>query len=243
VAVINETMVRSQLSDGEPIGRRLTYSWDEPTTVEVVGVVADVKLTSLDGEVRPAMFLPVSQNGIRMMTYVVRSEGDPAALASSGAAAIHTVNASLPVSNVRTLESVVAASIARPRITAQAAGGFGLAGLLLAAIGVYSVIAYSVSQRMREFGVRLALGATGADIVRMVVRQGLVLVGSGLALGLAIALPLTSLMRSLLFGVRPGDPLSVAAAGLVLLASAVLACYIPARRGMRADPAITLRAE
>ena len=243
VAVVNETMVREHLGDGDPIGKRLTYNWDEPTTAEVVGVVADVKLTNLDGEVRPAMFLPVTQNGIRMMTYVVKSEGDPAALAAASAAAIHTVNASLPVSNVRTLESVVAASIARPRITARAAGGFGLAGLLLAAIGVYSVIAYSVSLRMREFGIRLALGATGADIVRLVVRQGLLLVGGGLAIGFAITVPLTSLMRSLLYGVQPVDPASMLAAGLVLLAAAALACYIPARRGMQADPASTLRAE
>jgi predicted permease len=243
VAVVNEAMVRGHLGDGDPIGKRLTYSWDEPTTVEVVGVVADIKLTSLDGEIRPTMFLPVAQNGIRMMNYVIRTEGDPAALATAGVAAIHSVHPSLPVSNVRTLESVVAASIARPRITAQAAGGFGLAGLLLAAIGVYSVMAYSVSLRMQEFGIRLALGATGGDIVRLVVRQGLLLACGGLAIGLVIAVPMTRLMRTLLFGVQPGDPASIVAAGLVLLAAAAIACYIPARRGMQADPIVTLRAE
>ncbi|MCC7034431.1 MAG: ABC transporter permease [Acidobacteria bacterium] len=243
VAVVNETFARRFSSGENPIGRRLTYSWDKPTTVEVVGVVGDVRLTTLDGEVRATVYLPNAQRTIPMMTYALRTEGDPLTVAGAAIEAVRALAPNQPVSRVRALNEVVGQSLARPRIASTALLVFAAVALLLAAIGVYGVIAYSVSQRWTEFGVRLALGASPGAIRGMVVRRGLGLVLLGLALGLAAALPLARALESQLFGVRPFDwptyGLVAAVMGLVGLA----ASWIPALRATRMDPAAALRAD
>ncbi len=242
VAIVNETFVRLLSPDVSPIGRRLTDSLGE--TQEIVGVVGDVTLASLNGEFRPAIYLPLAQLPVGALTFVVRSAGgEPEAFSRSLAAVVREVDPNQPVSDIRTLDEVVSRSLLRPRVASAALGFFAAVALLLAAIGVYGVVAYGVSQRRAEFGVRLALGAQPADVVRLVLRQSMAMVLGGVAVGAVLAVPLSSSLRSLLFGVGPGDPLTLAAVIAVLVAAGVLASYVPARRGTRVDPVSALRAE
>jgi putative ABC transport system permease protein len=243
VTVVNETFVRTFYTGDNPLGKRVTYSWDKPTTVEIVGVVGDVKLTSLDGQVRPTMYLPHAQRAMVMMSYVLRTASDPAALAPSAVAALRELDPNQPIANVRPLADVVSRSLSRPRVTSTAIAAFALIAVLLAIIGVYGVVAYSVTQRLPEFGVRLALGAQPGDVLRMVLRQGMTMVTIGVIIGIALAVPSSAALRSQLFGIGPGDPLTLAGAALLLIAVALLACYVPARRGAVVDPMQTLRAE
>jgi len=242
VAIVNEAFVRLLSPDVSPLGRRLADSLGE--TQEIVGVVGDVTLASLNAEQRPTIYLPFAQLPIGAMTFVVRTAtGEPEALGRSVAAVIREVDPNQPVSDVRPLDQVVARSLLRPRVASAALGLFAAAALLLAAIGVYGVVAYGVSQRRAEFGVRLALGAQPGDVVRLVLRQSLVMVLGGVVTGAALAVPLSSTLRTLLFGVGPGDPITLAAVAALLVGAGVLASYLPARRGTRVDPVSALRAE
>jgi len=177
------------------------------------------------------------------MNFVVRTTGDPALLAPSAVRIVRDIDPLLPVSAVRPLEEVFAESIARPRLTAMAMSIFAAAALLLAALGVYGIVAYSVSQRSREFGIRVALGARQGQIISMVVAQNLRLVGLGLGLGLLTAIPATRLLRGLLFQVGPNDPMTFIGIGAVLAIVAIVAAYLPARRGTLVDPVVTLKSE
>jgi putative ABC transport system permease protein len=177
------------------------------------------------------------------MTFVVRTTGDPARLGPAAVRVVRQIDPLLPVSAVRPLEDVFAESIARPRLTAVAMTVFAAAALLLAALGVYGIVAYSVAQRWREFGIRVALGAQPRQLVRMVVGQNLRVVGFGLAAGLVAAIPATRLLRGLLFQVGPNDPITFAAIGVTLAAVAAVASYLPARRGTLVDPVVTLKSE
>lgn len=243
VGVVNETFVRTFYAGDNPLGKRLTYSWDQPTTVEIVGVVGDVKLTSLDGQVRPTVYLPHAQRAMVFMSYVIRTAGDPAGIAPAAVAAVRELDPNQPIANVRPLTEVVARSLSRPRVTSTAIAAFAIIAMLLAIIGVYGVVAYGVTQRLPEFGVRLALGARPSDVLRMVLGQGMVMVTIGVITGVALAVPSSAALRSQLFGIGPGDPLTLAGAALLLIAVALLACYIPARRGAVVDPVETLRAQ
>lgn len=241
VAIVNEAFVRAHSASASPLGRRLNDSLGE--TQEIVGVVGDVRLTSLTGDVRPTIYLPYAQLTIGALTFVLRSPGDPAALGLSVAAAVREIDPAQPVSDIQPLDDVRARSMIRPRMASAALGSFAAAALLLAAIGVYGVVAYGVSQRKAEFGVRLALGAQPGDVVRLVLRQSLVMVLGGVVVGAALAVPLSSTLRSLLFGVGPGDPVTLVAVAVLLVGAGVLASYVPARLGTRVDPVSALRAE
>jgi putative ABC transport system permease protein len=243
VAVINETFARQIYPGDNPLGRRFILNLGNEKPHEIIGVVGDVKLASLEGEVRPTAYLSSRQYAFGMMTYVVRTSADPARLGPAAVRVVREIDPQLPVSAVRPLGDVFAESIARPRLTAVAMSVFAAAALLLAALGVYGIVAYSVSQRTREFGIRVALGAKPAQIIGMVVGQNLRIVGLGLALGLACALPATRLLRGLLFQVGPNDPATFVAIGVTLMLVAVLASYLPARRGTQVDPVVTLKAE
>ncbi|MEW6320418.1 MAG: ABC transporter permease [Acidobacteriota bacterium] len=243
VAVVNETFVRRFFPGESPLGKRLTYSWDTPTPVEIVGVVGDVKLTSLDGEVRATVYLPNRQRAMPMMTYVLRTAGDPAAVAPSAVGAIRQLAPDQPVTSIRPLDDVVRRSVSRPRLTSGAVAAFAGVALLLAVLGVYGVMAYGVSQRLREFGVRLALGAEPRSVQALVLRQGMTMVAVGLVAGLALAVPASRLLRSMLFGVEPFDPATFGAVAAIMTTVGFAACYVPAWRGTQVDPAITLRAE
>lgn len=241
VAIVNETFVRQLSADVPAIGRRLDDSLGE--SQEIVGVVDDIALDSLGGQARPTIYLPHAQLPIGALTFVVRTAQDPASLGRAVAAAIRDVDPAQPVSDIRPLDDVVRASLTRPRIASATLGLFAAAALLLAAIGVYGVVAYGVQLRRAEFGVRLALGARPADIVRLVVAQSMWLIAGGALVGAVLSVPLSSGLRALLFGVAPGDPWTLAAVGAVVVAAGFLASYVPARRGSSVDPTTALRAE
>ena len=206
VAVINESFARQIYPGDTPIGRRFILNLGNETPHEIIGVVGDVKLVSLDGEIRPTAYLSSRQYAFGIMSYVVRTSGDSATLAPAAVRVIREIDPLLPVSAVRPLDEVFAESIARPRLTAAAMSIFAAAALLLAALGVYGIVAYSVSQRSREFGIRVALGAKPMQIVRMVVAQNLRVVAIGLAVGIIAAVPATRMLRGLLFQIQPNDP-------------------------------------
>ena len=243
VAVINETFARQIYPGDNPIGRRFILNLGNTKPHEIVGVVGDVKLATVEGEIRPTAYLSSRQYAFGLMNFVLRTTGDPALLGPAAVQVIRQIDPLLPVTAVRPLEDVFAESIARPRLTAAAMSIFGGAALLLAALGVYGIVAYSVSQRSREFGIRVALGAKPSQIIGMVVNQNLRIVGIGLALGLIASIPSTRLLRGMLFQVGPNDPTTFIAIGAILAAVAMVAAYVPARRGTQIDPALTLKAE
>jgi putative ABC transport system permease protein len=243
VAVINETFARQIYPGDNPIGRRFILNLGKDKPHEIVGVVGDVKLVSLDGEIRPTAYLSSRQYAFGIMTYVARASGDPARLAPTAERVIHEIDPLLPVSAVRPLTDVFAESIALPRLTTISMGIFAGVALLLAALGVYGVVAYSVSQRVREFGIRMALGARPGEIVGMVVRQTLTLIGLGLVAGIVCAVPATRLMRGMLYQIGPNDPITFVSIGALLALVGCLAAYLPAKLGTRLDPVTTLRAD
>jgi predicted permease len=245
VTVVNETMARRFWPGEDPIGKRLKQGWPEDQTPwrEVVGVVADVKTNGVDRQTPLQAYLPLAQRPANSVALVVRASGNPLSLATAAERAVHEVDKDLPVSDARSMDQLMSGAIARQRLTLALLLGFGLLALVLAAVGIYGVISYSVSLRTHEFGVRMALGARAGDVVRLVIGQGLRLTLAGVALGLLCAFGLTRWMESLLFGVRATDPLTFAVITVLLTAIALLACYLPARRAARVDPMVALRYE
>jgi predicted permease len=244
VAIVSEELVRQRFADGNPVGRRLRVNFPHAngrSDIEwtIVGVVGDTKST-LDGPVRETIFVPRNQRPGLGITYVVRTRPDPLSLASSVAGTIHAMEADAPI-DIRTLDDVVGSTIARQRALAVLVGVFALVALALAAVGVYGVMAYSVRERTQEIGVRMALGATAASVFRLVLGQALRLVFVGIAVGLFASATLTRFLDRMLYGVEPLDPWTFAGTSLMLLAVAMVASYVPARRGMRMAPIDALR--
>jgi putative ABC transport system permease protein len=251
VIVINETMARRYWPGQNPLGRRLTMGRNE-RWITVVGVVADVRHRGLDQAPRSEMYRPHTQfryggdaiaPAVSTMTWVVRTVGDPLAATSYARAAIAAVDPNLGISDVETMEQVVADATSDRRLNMLLFLLLGGLALALAAIGVYGVVAYSVTQRTHEIGVRMAIGARSGDVARMVLRDGGQMAIAGVAIGLAIALAGARLIRGLLFGVSATDPLTFVTVGSGLLLVALLASYLPARRATRVDPMIALRGE
>ncbi|MGB9464038.1 MAG: ABC transporter permease [Candidatus Acidiferrum sp.] len=244
VMVINETMARQYWPRENPIGQRVTMKdWGPPLTGEIVGVVGDVKTNGLDEAVGPMIYWPHFQFPQLFNTIVVRSDSDPLRLIPAVKAAIWAVNKNQPISKIETLEQVLSESLARRRLYMILLGVFAGAALLLAGVGIYGVVSYSVSQRRREMGIRIAIGAERGDVLRLVLGQGARAALLGISIGIAGALGLTRLMTNLLFGVRASDPLTFLAVAMLLTLVALAASYIPARRAMRLDPMVALRHE
>ncbi|MEW5984067.1 MAG: ABC transporter permease [Acidobacteriota bacterium] len=244
VVVVNEAMAREMWPGEDPIGKRLLVSWSDPeVTDEVIGVVGDVRLVSLDDTVRPTVYYPHNRTAYSAMSVVVRSTVEPASLTSAVLAQVREMDPQQPVAKIRTLEEVVGASVGQRRLIMLLAGLFAGVALLLAAVGLYGVLAYLVAERTREIGVRIALGAQRGAVLGMVIRRALGLTAIGAAAGLAGALALTRLMRSLLFQVTPSDPTTHGTVVVVLVAVALVASLIPAWRAMRVDPVVALRQE
>jgi putative ABC transport system permease protein len=245
VVVINQTAARRWWPHENPIGKRVKQGFPQDKTafLEIVGVVGDLKQDGPDQEQWPEIFEPAAQNVMNAFTLVVRTKTEPLAEASAVEGAIHSLDADQPVYHVKTLTQYLAESLARRKFSALLLGVFGGLALLLAAVGIFGVIAYSVSQRTHEFGVRMALGAQSRSVLRMVMGQGAGLIALGLGIGLAAAAGVAQLMRNLLFAVAPFDVLTYAGVALLLAAIALLACAIPARRAMRVDPMVALRYE
>ena len=245
VAIVNETLVRLHLSDGNPIGKRLNVNIGriDRGDYEVVGVVGDIKLASLDADIRPTVYLPHTQLAWGIMTLVARTEMDPLLLVRGVGAAVHAVDPEIPLADVRTMDDVVDSTLARPRIIAVLLTAFAAMALALAAVGVYGVMAYSVSQRTQEIGVRMALGATSKSVYELVLGQALRLIGIGVVVGLVFAAALTRLLGTLLYQTEPLDPLTFTVTAFLLGLVAMLASYVPARRGTKITPVHALRAD
>jgi putative ABC transport system permease protein len=225
------------------VGRRISFQSDEGPWMEIVGVARDGKYWTIGEAPQLFVYSPLAQSYSSTATLVVRSEGDPRSLANSIRAEVSRLDSSLPLFDVKTFEEHMGVSLFPARVAASLLGGFGLLALLLAAMGVYGVVSYSVAQRTREIGIRLALGARELDVLRLVAGRGMVLVTVGLAVGLAFALALTRFMEGLLYGVSATDALTFAAVVLLLAAVALLACLVPARRATKVDPMVALRHE
>jgi predicted permease len=246
IAVIVDQYMADQLWPGQdPIGKRIHIvelpSKDPWQTV--VGVVGRVKQDSLDSSPRIAFYLAHTQFPSRAMTVAFRGRTDPAAMLSATKSELRNLDPDLPMYYVRTMEQRVNESLARRRFSMMLLGVFASVALALATIGIYGVMAYLVNQGTRELGIRIALGASPRNILSLVVRQGLVLAFSGVAIGLAAAFLLVRLIRSLLFGVEVTDPLTFVGISLLLAMITLLACYIPAQRAARIDPMISLRCD
>jgi putative ABC transport system permease protein len=244
VAVINEAMARRYWPGEDPIGKRLNIGDPEKTPwITVIGVVRDARTGGLDKEPYPQMYVPSAQFPYRAMTFVARTSGDPTSIAPALRHELAALDKDLPLYNVRTMEQVLCDSVSRRRFQMILIAAFAGVGLLLAAVGIYGVISYGVAQRRHEIGVRMALGARAADILKLVVGQGLGLTLAGVGLGLAGAFVLTRVLSSLLYGVSATDPLTFACVAVALLGVALLACLVPARRATQVDPMIALRYE
>ena len=243
VLIVNETMAR-QLWPGEsPIGRRITIWRDEKFPREIVGVVGDTK-PSLDADPGQQMYVPYSQDsGWTGMSLVVRTNGDPTNITTAMRNELRSLDKGIPVFNVRTMNDVLATSVAPRRTPMLLLSAFAAIALLLGMIGIYGVTAYYVSQRTQEIGIRMALGAQMSDVMKLVLRTGMVLALIGIGAGLVGAFALTRLLTTLLFGVNPTDGVTFAGVSLCLLVSALIACYLPARRATQVDPLVALRYE
>jgi putative ABC transport system permease protein len=244
VIIVNQSFARRYFPDEDATGRRVRLVTERPSVWrEIVGVVGDVKQERLNARVRPIVYFPYSQRPGPIVTLLARSSGDQASLANAMKQIVYSVDKDLGITRLATLEQLLGNSLAQSRSVMTLLAAFAALALALAAIGIYSVLAYSVTQRAQEIGIRLALGAQRSDVVRLIVGQGLKLIGLGVALGLSAAFGLTHLMRDLLFGISATDPIIFTAVPLLLAAVALLACYVPARRATRVDPLAALRYE
>jgi putative ABC transport system permease protein len=246
VVIVSESMARKYWPGEDPVGKRIKpgSSVSEYPWWTVVGVAKDVRQFELNDEPKPQIYLPYPQRGLfPPEDLVVSTQGDPIGLAATVRGAVWGIDRDQPVSNIRTMEEILSESVARQRFSMLLLAIFAALALVLAAVGIYGVMSYSVAQRTREFGIRMALGAQRSDVLKLAVGQGLKLVLMGVAIGLAAAFILTRVMSSLLFGVSATDPTTFFGISLVLMSVAVLASYIPARRATRVDPMVALRYE
>ena len=246
VVMVNEKFAHRFFGDRDPVGRRVGFGSDPgtPTDMEIVGVVKDIKYTNLKDEVPIQMFIPyMASRFVGDMTVYLRASQSPDAVMASVRQRVRSLDAQLPVYAVRTMENRVSDSLLVERLIASLSTAFGTLATVLACVGLYGVLAYNVSRRRREIGVRMALGAGVADVVRLVLREALLLLALGLVVGLPLALGLARAVQSQLFGVHFADPLTIGAAALGLSLAATLAGYLPARRASRIDPVTALRYE
>jgi macrolide transport system ATP-binding/permease protein len=245
--IVNEAFVRRFFpglkSSADALGKRYTHDPDGKIWYQIIGVAKMGKYWTIGEAPAPFVWFSLAQNPWGRVSLVAQTTGDPARLLQTVRGEIERMDAKLPVSDVRTLKEHLGVALTPARGTAAVLGSFGLLALALASIGIYGVTAYSVAQRTREIGIRIALGAEASDVVRLIVRQGIMLTLAGLAIGLSGALVLTQLMTSFLYGVSATDAITFAVVPLLLAVIAVIACYLPARRATKVDPMIALRCE
>jgi putative ABC transport system permease protein len=243
VAIISESCARRAFPGEEALGRHIQLGGrdNKKPWLTIVGIVGDVRQYGLDRESNMEAYIALAQDTGFSYSMVVRTTGDPALMAGTVREAFAAADKTQPVYNAKPLEEYLSSTLAERSFTLALLALFGALALGLAAVGTYGVISYTASLRTREVGIRMALGARRADVLGMVLRQGLALTGAGLALGLAASLALTRLLSSLLFEVKPGDVTTSAAVALVLAAVALAASYLPARRASRVDPMVSLR--
>jgi putative ABC transport system permease protein len=249
VVIVNETLARQYFAGVDPIGRHLKVGGPErpiaPNNpwMTVVGVVGDVKYSGLDTPPEPSYYMPYRQNAWRSQSVVVRASGDPRGLVNAVRRMVASLDRDVPVTRVRTMDELMTASVAPPRFRTTLVSSFALVGLLLAAVGIYGVMAYAVAERTHELGVRVALGADRASVLRLVLGEAGALAAIGIALGVAGAFAATRLIQNLLFGVTSTDAVTFIGISALLAVTALVASYVPARRAMRVDPMVALRYE
>jgi putative ABC transport system permease protein len=245
--IVNQKLVQEIFPDENPIGKRITFGGTDangqPRWFEIIGVVANVRSVELREEPNPELYFSAQQDLWPAMSLVIRSTIEPSSLSASVRQAVNEVDRSVPVADVKTMDHVVSESITQPRFNLFLLGLFGAVAMVLSAAGIYGVTAYTVTQRTHELGIRIALGAQVGDVLKMILGQGMAVIGVGLVVGLAAAFALTRLLRTLLFGVGENDPLTFVAITAILVLVALIACYIPARRATKVDPLTSLRAE
>jgi len=242
VAVINETMAKRYWPGRSALGGRVRFT-DQDIWREVVGIVGDVKHWGLDSPVNPEMYVPFTQFSAFAMTWVLQTNGNPLALAPIAQRHVRELDANLPLFQVRTMDEVAAGSVERRRWTMTLLAVFAVLALVLAAAGIYGVMAHLVALRTPEIGVRLTLGAKPAAVMRQVLREGAIQALIGLTIGLVASLALMRGLRTILFGIEPTDPLTLVAVGVSLMLVALVAVTVPALRAMRIDPVTALRAQ
>ena len=246
VAIVSEALARQQYPGEDPIGKRISVfigGSPRPNGAEIVGVVADIRTRNLTDAIRHAVYMPHTQLPIGLMTFVVRTSLEPLSLTSSVTAAVRAVDPNLPLAEVASMDDVVDATLARPRTVSTLLAVFAFLALVLAGVGVYGVMAYSVSQRTQEIGVRMALGATTGSVFKMMIGDSMKLVAIGLVVGVIAAAWLSQFLASMLFQIGRFDVVTFAITSIVLALVATLASYVPARRGMKVTPVEALRTE
>ena len=245
VIIVNEALARRYWPNQDAIGKRLSFEEDPNKQVwrEIVGVVGNVKHKALEIDAMPEVYFPYKQSPRNFMSLVVHTASDPASMVPAIRNEVLSVDKNQPVSDIMTMEQRLARSVASSRFVMLLLSCFSILALVLAAVGIYGVMAYFITERTQEIGVRMALGAQKRDVLKLVVGKGMALAVIGTAVGLVASLALTRLMRSLLFEVAPTDWLTFVTASMLLLTVALLACYIPARRATKLDPLIALRYE
>ncbi|HEY7235654.1 MAG TPA: FtsX-like permease family protein, partial [Gemmatimonadaceae bacterium] len=247
VAVIDEEFVRKYFRNQNPIGKRITFDGStakNPNYIDIVGVVGHTMHEALDAKPRIQVYLADAQRGgFPSVSIAVRTSGDPLLMTRSVRDAIHSVDKDIPLSNVKSMDDLLESSLGQRRLSMILLGAFSAIALVLASIGIYGVLAYSVTQRSRELGIRMALGAARGRVLRLVIGQGMVLAVIGIAIGLVGAFALTRLLASQLYSITPTDPATFVGVGFLLAAIALLATLLPALRATRVDPVVALREE
>jgi putative ABC transport system permease protein len=245
VSIVNETFVKRYFPNEDPIGKRFTFGGGGPNArwITIVGVVRDTKRQGIDQPVRIESWMPLAQMPSGSMDVVLRTTGDPLALSNAAREALWSLDRDLPIPSIQTMEQILSERVAQRRLNMLLLGLFAMVALILAAVGVYGVMNYAVTQRTNEIGIRMALGAQTGDVVGLVLKHGMALTLVGVAFGLIATFMLTRLMASLLFGVSARDPITFAAIAALLTGVALLACWIPARRATKVDPMVALRCE
>jgi putative ABC transport system permease protein len=246
IVIVSQAFAQRYFPNQDPVGKRIQPGASmsgKPPWREIVGVVGNVKNRGLAGQTPPIYYVPYQQLPLSSLTFVVRTGGNPRAVTAMVRSLMASVDPSIPVYRVETMNEYLSASVAQPRFNTLMLGIFAALALVLAAVGLYGVISYSVAQRTHEFGIRMALGAQPQTVLKLVLREGLVLALAGVGIGLAGAFGLTRLMSSLLYGVKSSNPLVFAGVAAILIGVALLASYIPGRRATRVDPIEALRYE
>ena len=242
VAVVNQDLVRTYFPNEDPIGKRITFT-DGESWLSVVGVIGDVKQVNFGSTAKPEVYFPFQQAASPEMSLVVRTTNPPLSQAAAVKGQIRVIDKDLPIANAKTMEQLLAESVSGPRFNMLLLTMFALVALVLAIVGIYGVMSYTVTQRTHEIGIRVAMGAQSRDVFRMVIGQGMRLAMIGVAFGLAGAFALTRLMTSMLFGVEPTDPTTFVGIAVLLTIVALVACYIPGRRATKVNPLVALRYE
>jgi putative ABC transport system permease protein len=246
VIMIDEGLARKFFPDRDPIGQQLNLGeQDKPKThYTIVGIVPTVRHGEVGiAPVIPQLYFAEAQESDLQVTLLVRTQGEPAAVLPSVRTAVRSIDPQLPIFATRTMSEAVSASLGRQRLAATLIGGFSLLALFLAALGLYGVLAYSVTQRTREIGIRIALGSPRSRIFGLIMRRAVIMVGLGIFVGVALALGCGPLVQHLMYGVQPHDPKTIISVSILLAIIAILACWLPARRAMRIDPVAALRQE